>query len=251
MKKKAKVLPKRAPLTRERVLHAAIDLADRHGLGGLTMRTLGQALGVEAMSLYNHVNGKDDVLDGLVDMVFGEIEVPCEGGDWKSAMRRRALSAHEVLARHRWAVGLMESRTNAGPANMRHHDSVLRCLREAGFSLPMAAHAYSALDSYIYGFALTQAALPFESGEQAAEMARTMLAQFPAGDYPHLAELSRDYVMKPGYSYADEFAFGLDLVLEGLERARDGEAGGRPAPPLIGGQPVEPLPGRVRGALEK
>src|SRR5438270_1645157 len=163
----------RIPLNRDRVLRAALALADEGGIEALTMRRLGQALGVEAMSLYNHVANKDDVLDGLVDAVFSEIDLPCDGGDWKTAMRRRAISAREVLGRHRWAIGLMESRANPGPATLRHHDSVLRCLREAGFSIAMAAHAYSALDSYIYGFALQQASLPFATGEQAAEVAET------------------------------------------------------------------------------
>src|SRR5215471_13523393 len=161
----------RVPLTRERVLRAAIELADEGGLERLTMRNLGQALGVEAMSLYNHVSGKEDVLDGAVDIVFGEIELACEDHDWRRAMRQRAVSARDALARHRWAIGLMESRTHPGPANLRHHDSVLRCLREAGFSVADAAHAYSALDSYVYGFALQQATLPFDTGEQAGAVA--------------------------------------------------------------------------------
>jgi AcrR family transcriptional regulator len=185
------------------------------------MRKLGQALGVEAMSLYNHVANKDDVLDGLVDIVFSEVDLQCTGGDWKAAMRQRAISAREVLARHRWAISLMESRTNPGAATLRHHDSVLRCLREAGFSIAMAAHAYSALDSYIYGFALQQTSLPFDSGEQAAEVAETILRQFPVDAYPHLAEMATEHVMEPGYSYAAEFEFGLDLILDGLERVRE------------------------------
>ena len=184
------------------------------------MRKLGQALGVEAMSLYNHVAGKDDLLDGLVDIVFSEIDLSCEGGDWKAAMRRRAISAREVLARHRWAIGLMESRTHPGPANLRHHDSVLRCLRESGFSVPLAAHAYSALDSYIYGFALQQASLPFDTGEQAAEVADSIIQAFASGEYPRLAEIATEHVMKPSYSYEREFEFGLDLMLDGLERSR-------------------------------
>jgi len=187
------------------------------------MRKLGQALGVEAMSLYNHVAGKDDVLDGLVDMVFSEIELSCEGGDWRTAMRRRAISAREVLACHRWAIGLMESRTRPGPENLRHHESVLRCLREAGFSVALTAHAYSALDSYIYGFALQQASLPFDTGEQAAEVAGAIMQAFARGDYPRLAEIATEQVMKPGYSYEREFEFGLDMLLDGLERARGSE----------------------------
>jgi len=210
----------RGRLTRDRVLDAAVTLADKGGTDALTMRKLGQALGFEAMSLYNHVASKDDLLDGLVDIVFGEIDLDCDGQDWRIAMRKRAISAREVLARHRWAIGLMESRTHPGPANLRHHDAVLRCLREAGFSLPMAAHAYSALDSYIYGFALSQASLPFDTGEQAVDMVEMFLRQFPAEQFPHLFEMGSQHVMKPGYDYAKEFEFGLDLILEGLERLR-------------------------------
>jgi AcrR family transcriptional regulator len=210
----------RVPLNRERVLRAALDLADT-GMAALTMRKLGQALGVEAMSLYNHVASKEEVLDGLVDIVFSELELPCDAGDWKTAMRQRAISAREVLARHRWAIGLMESRTHPGPATLRHRDVVLRCLREAGFSIEAAAHAYSILDSYIYGFALQQMSLPFHSGEQAAKVAETILRQFPVDEYPYLTEIATEHVMKPGYSYANEFEFGLDLILDGLERVRD------------------------------
>ena len=217
-------------MNRERVLRAALALVDEGGLEALSMRRLGQALGVEAMSLYNHVANKEEVLDGLVDFVFAEIEVPCGGGDWAAAMRRRAISAREVLARHRWAIGLMESRTNPGPATLRHHEEVLRCLREAGFSVAMAAHAYSALDSYIYGFALQQANLPFETGEQAAEVAETIMHAFPSKEYPYMAEIAVQHVMKPGYSYAAEFEFGLDLLLQGLAAAleRDSNAASRP-----------------------
>jgi len=219
-------VPDRPKLNRERVLRAALALADEGGIEALTMRRLGQALAVEAMSLYNHVAGKDDVLDGLVDLVFAEIEVPCAGGDWSAAMRGRALSARAALTRHRWAVGLMESRHHPGPANLGHHDAVLRCLREAGFSLVMAGHAYSALDSYVYGFAMTQLNLPFDTGEQAAEVAATILPASLADTYPHLAEFAIQRVMQPGYSYADEFEFGLDLILEGLEKEKSLEPAG-------------------------
>ncbi len=211
------------PLTKERVLGAAMELANNGGLQAVTMRKLGQALGVEAMSLYNHVANKEAVLDGLVDMVYSEIELPCEGQDWKAAMRQRAISAREALMRHRWAIALMESRTHPGPANLGHHDAVLRCLREAGFSVADAAHAYSALDSYIYGFALQQAALPFDTGQQAAEVADDIMGQFRSAGYayPHLAEMATEHVMRPGYSYAAEFEYGLDLLLEGLGRGRE------------------------------
>jgi AcrR family transcriptional regulator len=219
----------RKPLTRERVLRTALELADREGLEGISMRRLGQALGVEAMSLYHHVASKDELLGGLIDTVFSEIELPCNGG-WKAAMRTRAISARDALTRHRWAVGLMESSPVPGPANLGHHDAVLRCLRENGFSIEMAAHAYSALDSYIYGFALTQITLPFETGEQAADVAEQILGRNVATAYPHLAEIATEHVMKPGYSYADEFEYGLDLILAGLERAlRSDRAGSGPA----------------------
>jgi len=205
-------------LSRERVLQTALSLADKDGLEGLTMRRLGQALGVEAMSLYNHVANKEELLNGLIDIVFSEIEIDCSGGDWKTAMRKRAICARAVLGRHRWAIGLMESRTNPGPATLTHHEAVLRCLREAGFSVELAGHAYSALDSYIYGFALQQASLPFDTGEQAAEVTGAIMEQFASGQYPYMAEFATEQVMKPGYSYAAEFEFGLDLLIEGLAR---------------------------------
>jgi hypothetical protein len=173
------------------------------------------------MSLYNHVANKDAVLDGMGDLVFGEIGLPPRGADWKTAMRRRAISAGEVLARHPWAIGLMESRSTPGPATLRHHDAVIGCLREAGFSIAMAAHAYSVLDSYIYGFALQQASLPFKTSEEVVEVAESIRRQFPADEYPHLAELTVQHVLRPGYDCADEFEFGLDLILDGLERVRD------------------------------
>jgi len=215
----------RAPLTRERVLGAALKLADEGGLASLTMRRLGGALGVKAMSLYNHVANKEDILDGLIDLVFGEIDLPSGGADWRAAMRRRAISAREALTRHPWATGLMESRTNPGPATLRHHDSVIGILRDAGFSIAMAAHAYSALDSYIYGFALQEMSLPFKNPEELAEVAESFRRHLPAAEYPHLIEMTVEHVMKAGYSYADEFEFGLDLILDGLEGAlRDGAA---------------------------
>ena len=211
--------PRRAPLTRERVLAAAIDLADRDGIASLSMRKLAQELGVEAMSLYHHVANKDAILDGLIDLVFGEIDLPVGEADWKAAMRRRAISAREVLRRHPWATGLMESRSTPGPATLRHHDAVLGILRNAGFPLELAAHAYSLLDSYIYGFALQETSLPFNTPEETAEVAQTMMAEFPADAYPHLTEITVEHVLQPGYSYANEYLFGLDLILDGLEQA--------------------------------
>ena len=211
----------RIPLNRERVLLAAVAFADENGIGSLSMRKLGEVLGVEAMSLYNHVANKSELLDGMVDVVFGEIDLPRDDGDWKAAMRQRAISAREVLSGHRWAIGLMESRTTPGPATLRHHDAVIGSLRAGGFSVEMAAHAFSVLDSYIYGFALQEANLPFDTGEETAELAQAILAQFPADEYPHLTELTVEHVLQPGYDYGNEFDFGLDLILDGLERARD------------------------------
>jgi AcrR family transcriptional regulator len=210
---------RRTPLSRQRVLRAAVDLADNGGVESLSMRKLAQELGVEAMSLYRHVRNKGDIVDGMVDLVFGEIGLPPRGVAWKAAMRQRAISAREVLARHPWAIGLMESRSTPGPATLQHHDAVIGCLREAGFSIAMAAHAYSVLDSYIYGFALQQASLPFKTSEEVVEVTDGIRGQFPAEAYPHLTEMAIRHVLQPGYDYADEFEFGLDLILDGLERA--------------------------------
>ena len=209
----------RAPLNRQRVLRAAVALADTAGIDSLTMRKLGQELEVEAMSLYNHVANKDDILDGMVDLVFGEIELPPDQAEWKPAMRKRAISAHEALLRHPWATSLMQSRTNPGPATLTHHDAVLGSLRRAGFTLVMAAHAVSVIDGYVYGFALQQINIPLQSPEQVAEVGENLLRQL-AGQYPHLAEMIVEHALKPGYDYAQEFEFGLDLILDGLERYR-------------------------------
>src|SRR5580698_6763569 len=208
----------RTPLSRERILVTALALADTSGIESLTMRKLGEAVGVEAMSLYNHIPSKGDLLDGLIDLVFSEIELPSAADSWKKAMRQRAISARTVLSRHRWAIGLMESRTTPGPATLRHHDAVIGCLRQAGFPVELAAHAYSVLDSYIYGFALQEASLPFDTREETSELAQAIVAQFPAEEYPHLAEFTFEHVLQPGYDYGREYEFGLDLILDGLEK---------------------------------
>ena len=211
----------RLPLSRERVLRQAVDLADRDGIESLSMRKLGRELGVEAMSLYNHVANKDDLLDGLADIIVGEIEVPPSGGDWKAAMRRRAISAREVLARHPWAGGLMESRTNPSPARLRYPDAVLGILRDAGFSVELALHAFFTLDSYIYGFAVQEKNLPSGTPEELAGISEIALRELPAGEYPNLHEMMADHVLTVGFDYARVFEFGLDLILDGLERLRD------------------------------
>src|SRR5215208_129326 len=213
----------RAPLSRERVLETAVTLADRHGLEWLSMRKLADELRVAAMSLYYHVPNKVELIDGMIDIVFSEIEPPSLDLDWKTAMRRRAVSTREALNRHRWAVGQMEGRTSHGPANLRLHNAVLGCLRAAGFSLEMTVHAYSVQDAYIYGFALQEADMSSASaGDFAAEAQRQMHAyQAVLAGYPNLVEVVGGHVAKAGYDYATEFIFGLDLILDGLDRLRD------------------------------
>jgi AcrR family transcriptional regulator len=217
---------RRTPLSKERVLRAAIDLADRGGFGALSMRKLAQALGVEAMSLYNHVANKDDILDGVVDVIFGEIGPPPTEADWKQSMRQRGVSAREVLSRHPWAIGLMESRSKPGRATLQHHDAVIGALRKGGFSIPMAAHAYSVLDGYIYGFALTHTNLPFETTQETAELAQDIMGRFSTDEYPYLTEFTVQHVLQPGYDYVKEFEYGLDLILDGLERLRNSKSSG-------------------------
>lgn len=196
-------------------------LADADGLGAVSMRRLGEALGVEAMSLYNHVANKDDVVDGMVDAVFAEIELPDGRDGWRPAMRRRAFSTRDVLLRHPWASPLMNARTSPGPATLRHHDAVLGVLRGAGFSVALAAHAFALMDSYIYGFVLQETSLPFATPEETADVAEGILAA-AAEEYPHLTEMTVEHALRPGYDFGDEFPYGLDVVLDGIERALRG-----------------------------
>jgi AcrR family transcriptional regulator len=230
----------RAPLSRERVLETAVAFADRHGLDALSMRKLADELGAGAMSLYYYVPNKVDLIDGMVDIVFGEIEPPSLELDWKTAMRRRAVSTREALNRHRWAVGHMEGRTTHGPANLRLHDAVLGCLRATGFSVEMTVHAYSVQDAYIYGFALQENSLPFGTPEETAEVAQTIMAEFAAGTYPHLTEIAVEHVLQPGYDYGNEYQFGLELILDGLDQALGAHAAGD------GG--AEPVKGSAKAA---
>jgi AcrR family transcriptional regulator len=204
----------RAPLSRERVLRGAMAVADAGGIGALTIRSLARQLGVKPMSVYYYVAGKDEILDGIVDLVFSEIGLPSADGDWHSQMRSRAISARQALRRHPWAVGLMESRSNPGPATLRHHDATLGTLRAAGFTVAMTAHAYALLDAYTYGFALQEAALPFNS-ETVGEATEAFTRQI-AAEYPYLAEMAAEHVSRPGYDFGDEFEIGLTLILEAL-----------------------------------
>jgi AcrR family transcriptional regulator len=221
-KKTREAATSRVPLSRQRALSTAVALADAEGLGSLSMRKLAQELGVEAMSLYHHVANKEDILDGMVDMVFAEIELPSDGTDWKTAMRQRAESARAALTRHPWAISIMDSRTSPGPATLRHHDAVIGSCRRAGFSIQMAAHAFSLIDSYIYGFVLQEVNLPFDDATDLEDVVESMMLPFSAEDYPHLVELTTEYILQPGYSYGNEFDYGLSLILNSLEAAMHG-----------------------------
>ncbi|GGB92177.1 TetR family transcriptional regulator [Cellulomonas carbonis] len=209
-----------AGLSKRRLVAEAIRIADSEGVEGLSMRRLASALGAGAMSLYHYVSNKEELLDAMIDVVFDEIELPPEDTDWQSAMRRRSVSAREVLARHRWAIGLMESRTSPGPAHLRHREAVTACLRKAGFSVLMATHANWLLDVYVYGFALQDASLPFDTADEFSDMAEGVyLPQLPADEFPYLNESAAGLVAA-GYDPAGEFLFGLDLVLAALEPLR-------------------------------
>jgi AcrR family transcriptional regulator len=201
----------RPPLTKERVLQAAVEVADREGLGALTMRRLGAELGVEAMSLYKHVADKEEILDGILDVVVGEIEIPDEGNDWKETMRRRAASARAVLSRHSWAIGLLEGR-GSGRGALRYLDAILGSLRAAGFSVEDAARAFWLLDSYVYGHVVQETSVPSSVPETTNDPAGSGLDEFP-----HVVEV-REHAQVHGYSLDDEFEFGLELILDGLER---------------------------------
>ncbi|MFZ5438986.1 MAG: TetR/AcrR family transcriptional regulator [Myxococcota bacterium] len=210
----------REPVTRELALAKAMTLADEEGLEALSMRRLAQALGVEAMSLYHHVQNKDEILDGMVDLVFAEMELPRPDDDWKQGVRRRCHSARAVLKRHRWALGVMESRTTPGPHNLTHHDAMLGCFLRAGFSLPLTGHAYAAIDAFVYGFVHSELQLPFETGPEAQAVAKGIFEAMPEGQFTSLKTFTLKHVLQPGYSFGDEFEFGLELILEGLERLR-------------------------------
>ena len=217
----SKTTRKRPPLTKERVVDAGVALAQREGLEALTMRRLAEELGAGAMSLYHYVPNKEQLVAGMIDVVFGEIELPPTDLEWRAAMRRRAHSTREALNRHRWAVGLMESARTPGPASVRLHDAVLGCLREAGFSIELTIQAYSVLDAYLYGFALQEATTPFEDAEDVTVIAKEQVEAYDAfADYPYLAEVVAGHVAEVGYDFASSFAQGLDLILDALEQRR-------------------------------
>lgn len=208
---------RRGTLSRAVIVRAAVALADREGLAHLSMRALAKELGVEAMSLYHHVANKDDVLDGMVDHVFGEVHLPAIGGaDWRGELRRRCVSGREAMLRHPWAVGLMDSRPTAGIETLRHHDAVVGCLRQAGLAWPMVSHAMVLLDSHLYGFMVQELSLPAADADGFSELAPQLLAT-PGAELPHLAAFTEAYVLRPGYRFGDEFEIGLDLLLDVIE----------------------------------
>lgn len=208
--------PKPNKLSPEKIVLAAVKIADDGGLEAVSMRKIGDACGVEAMALYHHFANKDELIDAMVDSVHAEIDLPKLGEDWQVAMRRRAISAVNAVANHHWASTLMESRQNPGPASMRLIDATVACLRKAGFSVGMVAHSLSLLDAYTFGFA--QQLRPAETVEQSAQMGKDIINHFPFDTYPHIGEFISEHVVKNGYRTMDEFCFGLDLVLDGIER---------------------------------
>ncbi len=210
--------PARPPLTRERVVSEAMRLADEDGLAGLSMRTLARRLGVEAMSLYHHVESKDALLDAMVDAVFDEMHLPVVGGAWRAELRARSVSGRRVLSAHRWAVGLMDSRRTPGPATLRHHDAVIGCLRGGGFDLSGVATAAALLDAHLYGFMVQELSLPFQSGADLAALGAEILGPEVRAAYPHFTAFAEGHALRPGYAFGDEFEVGLDLVLDALER---------------------------------
>lgn len=208
----------RAPLTKEHIISTAIELADKNGLEALSMRKLGQELEVEAMALYHHFARKDLLIESIIDRIHGEIKMPVDTTHWSSVVRKRAESALEVLSRHAWAASLMASGVNPGPATMQDTESLLKCFREAGFSVEMTVHAVSALNIYTYGFAQQVANLTFETVEEAAEVGKAVMAQFPSATYPYMGEMVSQHMMKAGYRAMDEFDFGLNLIIDGIAR---------------------------------
>ncbi|NNF10472.1 MAG: TetR family transcriptional regulator [Acidimicrobiia bacterium] len=213
-------MPEREPVTEERILAAAVRLADAEGVDALSMRRLGRELGVEAMALYNHVANKDAILDGLVEVVLAEIETPAPDDEWKDAMRRRAASARAVFLSHPWAIGLLESRPqNSSPRRLGYYDAVLGALSRAGFDSRLAMRAFSAIDAYVYGSILQELALAFDDDASLQEVGADLMEQM-ASSYPHLTAATGD-AMADGYDHAEEFMFGLELLIDAFERKRD------------------------------
>ncbi len=248
----AEMTTRRTPLTRERVLDAAITLIDERGIDALSMRKLGQELGVEAMSLYNHVAGKDDLLDGIRDVVVAKITLPALDTEWKPALRSMAVSAHQVLQPHAWAGALWNRPGMPGAARMRYMEAMLRCLRTAGFPIEPAYAAYHVIDNYIVGVTVQQASFTF-TADELPDLAAELLSQAPEADYPFLVEHVRQHL--DGSTHPSSFEFGLDLLLDGLERMHPRPVSGLAAAPpaALGrsrtrGRGSPPATGRARRA---
>ncbi|WP_307854134.1 TetR/AcrR family transcriptional regulator C-terminal domain-containing protein [Nocardioides palaemonis] len=210
----------RPALSRDRVVALAVALADADGVAALSMRALARGLGVEAMSLYHHVDGKEGLLDAMVDAVFAEVHAPRVGGDWRTELRARSLTGREVLRRHRWAVGLMDSRRTPGPATIAHHDAVLGCLMADGFDLAATGTAVALLDAHLYGFVLQEIALPFETEDELAAVGAEILGDEVREAFPHFTAFAEGQALQPGYSFGREFEPTLDLTLDAVARLR-------------------------------
>lgn len=207
---------KKRAVSRDLLVSAAIKLADKKGLEGLSMRSLASKVGVEAMSLYNHVRNKEDLLDEIVDHVFGKIKWDKSAKDWRLSMEQRAISTKKILSKHKWVIKILESRKAPGPNTLAHHDAVIACLRSAGFSLELTATAFSSLDAYTYGYIMTEQTLPFENEEELKQIASHILENFPKRKYPNLYEFTEKHVLQPSYSYQNEFMKGLSLILDSI-----------------------------------
>ena len=212
----------REPVSRERAIRVAVTLADSTGIESLSMRKLATELGIEAMSLYYHVKSKDDILDGMLDVVYSEFSTPRAGDEWRTAMQERAESMRSVLAQHHWAISI-KARTSPGPETLGHLDSVIGCLRAAGFSMPLTGHAMSILDSYVHGFAQQEASLPLDPSGDIGGATKDIMApreQMMAQAFPNLADMAVSLILQPGYAYGHEFDFGLKLILDGIAAAQ-------------------------------
>ena len=214
----AKKSARTEPLSRERILETALAMVDERGIEALSMRKLAQALGVEAMSLYNHVESKDDIVAGILDLVADEVKEPV-GPDWKAAIRRTAIATHDAFTRHPWAARIWNTSARVTPERLQHGDAVLGTLREAGFSADLTYHAFHLLNGYALGYTLQEVNFPYDR-EQLEQMAASFLSSLPDGEYPHLVEHITQHV-EPRPEHEGAFVFGLDLILEGLERLRD------------------------------
>ena len=224
------VSEQRNPLNRERVVDAGVGIADRGGVGELTMRRLADELDVTPMSLYNHITDKDDLIAGMVDAVFSEMDLPVVGGDWRGEIRGRATSMRQTLVRHPWAIGLLDAGTNPGPALLQHQEAVIGTLRVGGFSLQVVALAIALIDAYVYGFAIQETALQFEPRDDLVEIPEPAIAEIMRGQLPYMAELVAEHVLQPGYDFGAQFEVGLDLLLDGIEALREEAAATTPGP---------------------